>query len=211
MRPELLDLQQLARHAQPVRGRVHLLLRQIQLAGADILIRVELDLLEAHHLRGYVDLAVVAPRAGQQLLHGRGELLGVRTAHAPAERPVVGPLDHRLHQRPKRQRIGNRHEVDGPAHERQPHHLPLLQQAPELVRIEAFDARPEPVVRRHHFLRLEPDEPAALLQLGQRGGADEVRVGSRHTLRESTGCGTASSPPWPPRHRPSRAGIVGWS
>jgi hypothetical protein len=38
---------------------VHLLLRQIELAGADVLVGVELDLLEAHDPRHHVHLAVV--------------------------------------------------------------------------------------------------------------------------------------------------------
>ena len=49
-----------ARNRQPVRRRVHLLLGQIQLARSDVLVRVELDLLEADDARDDVDLAVRA-------------------------------------------------------------------------------------------------------------------------------------------------------
>ena len=46
------------RNRQPVGRRVHLLLGQIELARADVLVRVELDLLEADDARHDVDLAV---------------------------------------------------------------------------------------------------------------------------------------------------------
>ena len=44
------------------RGGVHLLFRQIQLARADVLVRVELDFLEAHHARHDVDFPVRSNR-----------------------------------------------------------------------------------------------------------------------------------------------------
>ncbi len=50
------------RNRQPVRRGVHLLLGQIQLAGPDVLVRVELDLLEADDARDDVDLAVGSRR-----------------------------------------------------------------------------------------------------------------------------------------------------
>jgi hypothetical protein len=46
---------------------VHLVLGHLQLARADVLVRVELDLLEADHLRRHVDLAVVAHRPPRRL------------------------------------------------------------------------------------------------------------------------------------------------
>ena len=46
------------RDRQPVRRRVHLVLGQIELARPDVLVRVELDLLEADDARDDVDLAV---------------------------------------------------------------------------------------------------------------------------------------------------------
>ena len=46
------------RNRQPVGRRVHLLLRQIQLARADVLVRVELDLLETDDTRDDLDFAV---------------------------------------------------------------------------------------------------------------------------------------------------------
>ena len=46
------------RHAQPVAGRVHLLLRQVEFARADVLVRVELDLLEADDARRDVHVTV---------------------------------------------------------------------------------------------------------------------------------------------------------
>src|SRR6185436_12013584 len=57
-----------ARHREPVRGGVHLVLGHRQLARADVLVGVELDLLEAHDLRGDVHLAVVAQPQAAPLL-----------------------------------------------------------------------------------------------------------------------------------------------
>ena len=48
---------------QPRRRRLHLLLRQLDLARADVLHRADLDLLEAHDLLGDEHLALLAPRA----------------------------------------------------------------------------------------------------------------------------------------------------
>ena len=62
-----------ARHRQPVAGRVHLLLGQVELARADVLIRVELDLLEAHDPRRHVYVAVRS--------HLPGALRGVEHRH----------------------------------------------------------------------------------------------------------------------------------
>ena len=42
---------------------MHLVLGHLQIARAHVLVRVELDLLEAHHLRGHVHLAVDPPRS----------------------------------------------------------------------------------------------------------------------------------------------------
>jgi hypothetical protein len=53
-----------ARQRQPVRRRVHLLLRQVELAAADVLVRVELDLLEAHDARHHAHVAVRLEREG---------------------------------------------------------------------------------------------------------------------------------------------------
>src|SRR3989338_1867231 len=47
------------RNRQPVRRRVHLLLWQIQLSRADVLVRVELDLLEAHDARYHADFTMI--------------------------------------------------------------------------------------------------------------------------------------------------------
>ena len=58
----------LAGHGQPVGGGVHLVLGHLQVARAHVLVGVELDLLEAHHLGGDVHLAVVAPGARPRLL-----------------------------------------------------------------------------------------------------------------------------------------------
>ena len=49
---------------QPVRRGVHLVLGHLQLARAHVFVGVELDLLEADHLRGDVHLAVAAARPG---------------------------------------------------------------------------------------------------------------------------------------------------
>ena len=46
---------------------MHLVLRHHQVARAHVLIGPELDLLEAHHLRGHVHLAVAAARPGPGL------------------------------------------------------------------------------------------------------------------------------------------------
>jgi hypothetical protein len=71
--------------------------------------------------------------------------------------PVL-PLAHDLRQRLERERILDGGEMDRPAHEPEPDDLPLLEQPPELVRVEAVKPGPEPVVRRHDLLSLEPDE-----------------------------------------------------
>ncbi len=55
-------------------------------------------------------------------------------------------------------RVANRGEVDRAAHEREANGLALQEQAPELVRVEPVDARPQADVRRERSLRLEPDE-----------------------------------------------------
>ena len=49
-----------ARHRQPIGGRVHLLLGQVEFARPDVFVGVELDLLEAHHPRRHVHVAVRA-------------------------------------------------------------------------------------------------------------------------------------------------------
>ena len=105
---------------------------------------------------------------GEELPHGRGELRRVGAAHAPAERAVVHALDHDLHERSQDQRVAHRDQVDRAAHQRQAHGLALGQHPPELVRVEALDARPEPEVRRQRFLRLEADEE--LHDVGHRRG-----------------------------------------
>ena len=72
---------------QPVRRRVHLLLGQIQLAGADVLVRVELDLLEADDARDDVDLAVGSDGAACPALRTLAALPAPLSA-APAPRDV---------------------------------------------------------------------------------------------------------------------------
>ena len=52
-------------NTEPERRRVHLLFRQIEIARADVLVGVELDLLESHHARDDVHLAM---RRGKRIL-----------------------------------------------------------------------------------------------------------------------------------------------
>ena len=59
---------------------MHLVLGHLQLARAHVLVRVELDLLEAHHLRGDVHLAVAAARVVGGLLREGVEDLHLRVA-----------------------------------------------------------------------------------------------------------------------------------
>ena len=96
---------------------------------------------------------------GEQLARRLHQRLDVGAAHPAAvvTAPVL-PLGHDLRQRPERERVLDGGEMDRPAHEPEPDDLPLLQQPPELVRVEALEPRPEPVVRRHDLLGLEPDE-----------------------------------------------------
>jgi hypothetical protein len=70
----------------------------------------------------------------------------------------VAPLDHDLHQRPEQQRVAHRHEVHRAAHQRHSHRLAVGEHAAELVRVEALEPRPQPVVGRRHRLRLQPHE-----------------------------------------------------
>ena len=75
------------RHRQPGARRLHLLLGQIHLAGADVLQGSQLDLLESHHLLGHQHLALLSEiggvlPAGQALedphapgAHGVGEVV----------------------------------------------------------------------------------------------------------------------------------------
>ena len=63
--------QKCRRKMQPKRGRVHFLLWHRQMSGADILQRIELDFLEADHLRVHANIAmqeVCAVRSGALVL-----------------------------------------------------------------------------------------------------------------------------------------------
>ena len=63
-----------------------------------------------------------------------------------------------LHGRPQGEAVPVGDEVDRPAHERHPHRLAALDQALELLRPEALDARPERDVGVARLLRLQADQ-----------------------------------------------------
>ena len=94
----------------------------------------------------------------EELSGTRDEPVDVDAFESPSEGPVEHPLDHRLDERPEERSIANGREVDRPTHERQPDGLTIDEQPPELVRVEAFDARPQADVRGKRPLRLEPEQ-----------------------------------------------------
>ncbi len=112
---------------------------------------------------------------GQQLPRRLHKRLDVGAAHPTAvmTAPVL-PLGHDLRQRLERERVPDRGQVDRPAHEPEPDDLPLLEQPPELIRVEALEPRPEPDVRRHDLLRLEPDEVLDHVVHRHVGAAEQV-------------------------------------
>ena len=63
-----------------------------------------------------------------------------------------------LHERAQLEAVARRDDVQRPAHERDPHDEPALDEAGEVVGMEVLEARPEPVVRPVGVLRLQPDE-----------------------------------------------------
>ena len=67
-------------------------------------------------------------------------------------------LDDHLHERAQEPGVAHGDEVDGPAHQREPHGRAVDQHLAELVRVEAVEPRPQPVVGRRHRLRLQPHE-----------------------------------------------------
>ena len=112
---------------------------------------------------------------GEQLARRLHQRLDVGAAHPAAvvTAPVL-PLRHDLRQRLERERVLDGGEMDRPAHEPEPDDLPLLEQPPELVRVEAVESGPEPVVRRHDLLGLEPDEVLDHVLHRHVGAAEQV-------------------------------------
>ena len=87
------------RNRQPVRRGVHLLLGQIQLAGTDVFIRVELDLLEADHARDHVHFAMrggASGSGGDSLFRERIEDRDARVADRGGVVVAVDLADERL-------------------------------------------------------------------------------------------------------------------
>jgi hypothetical protein len=70
----------------------------------------------------------------------------------------VAALDHRLHERPQEQRVADGDEVHGAAHQLDPDGLAVGQQAAQLVRVEAGDARLQAEVGRERGLGLQAEE-----------------------------------------------------
>ncbi len=103
------------------------------------------------------DLARRQRLVGQQLPNGAHEPTARRPAHAAPD--GAGPaVQHVLHQRPQKERVPHGDQVDRPPHQGDAHRLPLGEHPPQLVGVEPLEARPQPVIRRHRRLCLQPDE-----------------------------------------------------
>jgi hypothetical protein len=94
----------------------------------------------------------------EKLADGGRELSEIGAAHPPPEGAVVAAFDDELHERPQQERVADRDQVHRPAHQRETHRLPFGQHPPQLVRVEALQARPQAVVGRHGRLRLKSQE-----------------------------------------------------
>jgi hypothetical protein len=68
---------------------------------------------------------------------GAGQGAGVHARKLLAGDGGQGPVHHRLDQRAKRQAVTGGHEVDRPAHQRYPDHLPAHQQFGQIIRAKA--------------------------------------------------------------------------
>ena len=90
---------------------------------------------------------------GDDLVHVEVAELLPEWAAAPEH-----PLAHALHGRPQGKAVPVGDKVDCPAHERHPHRLAAFDEALELLRPEALDARPERDVGIARLLRLEADQ-----------------------------------------------------
>jgi hypothetical protein len=71
--------------------------------------------------------------------------------------------EHRLVQRPQRQAVLGRDEVQCATHEQGPHGRTALQQLDQLVRIERDEPAPQTDVRFHRLLRLQAHEVLSLV------------------------------------------------
>jgi hypothetical protein len=69
-----------------------------------------------------------------------------------------GPVQDRLDQRPQHQGVVRADQVDGAAHERDPHHVPADQQAGQVLGPEAVQPGQQAVVGRERRLGLQADQ-----------------------------------------------------
>ena len=75
-----------------------------------------------------------------------------------AEQRAHALVHDRLHERAQLEAVARGDDVQRPAHERDPHDEPALDEAREVVGMEVLEARPQPVVGPVGVLRLQPDE-----------------------------------------------------
>ncbi len=68
------------------------------------------------------------------------------------------PVEHRLHERTQQQAVVGADEVDGGAHDDDPHHLSLEEQLGERASAGTLEPRPQSRVRVQRHLRLQADE-----------------------------------------------------
>jgi hypothetical protein len=104
------------------------------------------------------------------------QLARIGALHATAKGAAVGALDHALHERPDQEGVGHRDEMNRAPQQREPDRLAIGEHPPQLVRVEALDARPEPVVGRQHGLRLEADEALDDIADAHVGGAAQQEL-----------------------------------
>jgi hypothetical protein len=138
---------------------------------------------------------VIRPLAGEKraelaerpgfLLHeksgGGGERAGVHPGELPAEHRAHAPVQDRLEQGTQHQAVAGGHEMDGPAHQRDPDHPPAQDQLGQIIRAEPRQPRPQPVIGRERRLRLQArqvldrlDHPLGTqASLGQRNPAQQ--------------------------------------
>jgi hypothetical protein len=89
---------------------------------------------------------------------GLGDRRYVRPGQLAAEGMRQGPVEHRLQQRAQQQAVPGRDQVDSPAHQRDPHHVPAQQQPGQIRRPEPVEPGQQAVVGRERRLGLHPDE-----------------------------------------------------
>jgi hypothetical protein len=96
-----------------------------------------------------------------------------------------GTRQHRLQQRPHRQRVVSGHQVNGGAHQRHPRHRSVLGETGQFSRLEADEPVPQGRVGHDRNLRLQLDDVMDSVQGGHADALQQQLAGQRGPV-EST-------------------------